>query len=200
MANIFWMPIQTRTEMLTTGFRTVLGVKVFGKDLKEIEKVAVDIEKALSDFPNTRSVFAERTTGGYFLDFTPNREAAARYGLRVGDVNDVIETAVGGRTIAMTVEGRERYGVNLRYPRDFREDLDALKRVLVAAPMNSQPASRSEAARHGRHRAPDRRARQVANSRCRRSRSRCWRTSATRPARLRSATRNGQLVGFVFWM
>jgi len=104
MANIFWMPIQTRTEMLTTGFRTVLGVKVFGKDLKEIERVAVDIEKALSDFPNTRSVFAERTTGGYFLDFTPNREAAARYGLRVGDINDVIETAVGGKTIAMTVK------------------------------------------------------------------------------------------------
>jgi Cu(I)/Ag(I) efflux system membrane protein CusA/SilA len=139
MANIFWMPIQTRTEMLTTGFRTVLGVKVFGKDLKEIEKVAVDIEKALSDFPDTRSAFAERTTGGYFLDFTPNREAAARYGLRVGDINDVIETAVGGKTIAMTVEGRERYPINVRYARDFREDLDALKRVLVAAPMNSQP-------------------------------------------------------------
>ena len=89
MANIFWMPIQTRTEMLTTGFRSVLGVKVFGPDLKQIEKSAVQIEKALSDFPNTRSVFAERTTGGYFLDFDVNREAAARYGLRVGDVNDV---------------------------------------------------------------------------------------------------------------
>jgi len=134
MANIFWMPIQTRTEMLTTGFRTILGIKVFGADLKEIEKVAVDIEKALSDFPDTRSVFAERTTGGYFLDFEVNREAAARYGLRVGDVNDVIETAIGGKTIATTVEGRERYPISVRYARDFREDIDALKRVLVPTP------------------------------------------------------------------
>ncbi len=134
MANIFWMPIQTRTEMLTTGFRTVLGVKVFGPDLKGIQKVAIDIEKALSDFPDTRSVFSERTTGGYFLDFDVNRKAAARYGLRVGDVNDIIETAIGGKTIATTVEGRERYPISVRYARDFREDLDALKRVLVAAP------------------------------------------------------------------
>lgn len=131
MANIFWMPIQTRTEMLTTGFRTILGVKVFGPDLKGIEQVAIDIEKALSDFPNTRSVFAERTTGGYFLDFDINREAAARYGLRVGDVNDIIETAIGGKTVATTVEGRERYPISVRYARDFRDDLDALKRVLV---------------------------------------------------------------------
>lgn len=131
MANIFWMPIQTRTEMLTTGFRTILGVKVFGPDLKSIEQAAVDIEKALSDFPNTRSVFAERTTGGYFLDFVVNREAAARYGLRVGDVNDIIETAIGGKTIATTVEGRERYPISVRYARDFRDDVDALKRVLV---------------------------------------------------------------------
>ena len=141
MANIFWMPIQTRTEMLTTGFRTILGIKVFGADLKEIEKVAVDIEKALSDFPNTRSVFAERTTGGYFLDFDVNREAAARYGLRVGDVNDIIETAIGGKTIATTVEGRERYPINVRYARDFREDLDALKRVLVPTPVSPTSAA-----------------------------------------------------------
>lgn len=134
MANIFWMPIQTRTEMLTTGFRTILGVKVFGADLKQIENVAVDIEKALSDFPDTRSAFAERTTGGYFLDFNINREAAARYGLRVGDINDVIETAIGGKTIATTVEGRERYPINVRYARDFRDDIDTLKRILVPAP------------------------------------------------------------------
>src|SRR5450432_2958257 len=140
MANIFWMPIQTRTEMLTTGFRTILGVKVFGPDLKQIENVAVDIEKALSDFPDTRSVFAERTTGGYFLDFDVNREAAARYGLRVGDVNDVIETAIGGKTIATTVEGRERYPIGVRYARDFRDDIDALKRVLIPAPMMQPPA------------------------------------------------------------
>ncbi|MBM3840526.1 MAG: efflux RND transporter permease subunit [Verrucomicrobia bacterium] len=134
MANIFWMPIQTRTEMLTTGFRSILGIKVFGADLGVIQDVGVQIEKALSDFPETRSAFAERTTGGYFLDFTVNRQAAARYGLTVGDVNDIIETAIGGKTIAMTVEGRERYPISVRYARDFREDLDALKRVLVAAP------------------------------------------------------------------
>ncbi len=139
MANIFWMPIQTRTEMLTTGFRSKLGIKVFGPDLEGIEKVAVQIETALADFPDTRSAFAERTTGGYFLDFNVNRQAAARYGLTVGDVNDVIETAIGGKTIATTVEGRERYPINVRYARDFREDLDALKRVLVAAPMNQRP-------------------------------------------------------------
>ncbi len=138
MANIFWMPIQTRTEMLTTGFRTALGIKVFGPDLAGIEGVAIQVEKALTDFPNTRSVFAERTTGGYFLDFTVNREAAARYGLRVADVNDVIESAIGGKTITTTVEGRERYPVNVRYARDFREDLDALKRVLVPTPTGAQ--------------------------------------------------------------
>jgi Cu(I)/Ag(I) efflux system membrane protein CusA/SilA len=136
MANQIQMPIQTRTEMLTTGFRTKLGIKVFGPDLKGIEEVAVQIEKALSDFPETRSAFAERTTGGYFLDFEVNREAAARYGLRVGDVNDIIETAIGGKTIATTVEGRERYPISVRYARDFREDLDTLKRVLVATPMS----------------------------------------------------------------
>ena len=138
MANIFWMPIQTRTEMLTTGFRSVLGIKVFGPDLAGIQDVAVQIEKALTGFPNTRSVFAERTTGGYFLDFTVNREAAARYGLGVGDVNDVIESAIGGKTITTTVEGRERYPVNVRYARDFREDLDFLKRVLVSTPTGAQ--------------------------------------------------------------
>jgi Cu(I)/Ag(I) efflux system membrane protein CusA/SilA len=138
MANIFWMPIQTRTEMLTTGFRSILGIKVFGPDLGKIQDIGVQIEKALSGFPGTRSAFAERTTGGYFLDFTPNRKEAARYGLTVGDVNDIVEIAIGGKTIAMTVEGRERYSINVRYARDFREDLDALKRVLVPVPMASE--------------------------------------------------------------
>ena len=146
MANIFWMPIQTRTEMLTTGFRSVLGIKVFGPDLGTIQDVAIQIEKALSDFPKTRSVFAERTTGGYFLDFTPNREVAARYGLTVGDVNEIVETAIGGKTIATTVEGRERYPISVRYARDFREDLDALKRVLVPVPMVETEAASSPSA------------------------------------------------------
>lgn len=136
MANIFWMPIQTRTEMLTTGFRSNLGIKIFGPDLATIQEIGVQIEKALADFPQTRSVFAERTTGGYFLDFTPNRKTAARYGLTVGDVNDIVETAIGGKTISTTVEGRERYPINVRYARDFREDLDSLKRVLVSLPKN----------------------------------------------------------------
>src|SRR5260221_3114648 len=145
MANIFWMPIQTRTEMLTTGFRSVLGIKVFGPDLGTIQDVAVQIEKSLSDFPKTRSVFAERTTGGYCLDFTANREVAARYGLTVGDVNDIVESAIGGKTIATTVEGRERYPISVRYARDFREDLDALKRVLVPVPMTEAEAGSSTA-------------------------------------------------------
>jgi Cu(I)/Ag(I) efflux system membrane protein CusA/SilA len=138
MANIFWMPIQTRTEMLTTGFRSKVGIKIFGPDLGKIQELGAKIEKVLSDFPNTRSVYAERTTGGYFLDFDVNRETAARYGLTVGDVNDVVESAIGGKTVTTTVEGRERYPVSVRYARDFREDLDALKRVLVPTPTGAQ--------------------------------------------------------------
>jgi len=98
----------------------------------------VQIEKELAELPNTRSAFAERTVGGYFLDFTVNREAAARYGLKVGDVNDIIESAIGGKNITTTVEGRERYPINTRYARDFRQDIDALKRVLVPTPTGAQ--------------------------------------------------------------
>ncbi len=138
MANIFWMPIQTRTEMLTSGFRSNLGIKVFGPDLKTIEDIAVEIEKALSIVPGTRSAFAERTTGGYFLDFDIDREKAARYGLTVGEVEDVIETAIGGKNISQTVEGQERYPINVRYQSDFRTDVEKLDRVLVAAPSGAQ--------------------------------------------------------------
>jgi Cu(I)/Ag(I) efflux system membrane protein CusA/SilA len=190
MANIFWMPIQTRTEMLTTGFRTKLGIKVFGADLKQIENVAVDIEKALSDFPDTRSVFAERTTGGYFLDFDVNREAAARYGLRVGDVNDIIETAIGGKTIATTVEGRERYPISVRYARDFRDDLDALKRVLVATPMSQSAPAAAPMNGKGKTAAPDTTTPQVPISLLANI------SYKTGPPSIRNE--NGQLVGFVF--
>ncbi|MGH8101768.1 MAG: efflux RND transporter permease subunit, partial [Chthoniobacterales bacterium] len=138
MANIFWMPVQTRTEMLTTGFRSALGIKVFGPDLEGIDKLGVELENAIVDLPGTRSAFAERTVGGYFLDFDVNREAAARYGLTVGDINDVIETAIGGKTITTTVERRERYPVRARYAPDFRQDLDSLKRVLIATPTGAQ--------------------------------------------------------------
>ncbi len=138
MANIFWMPIQTRTEMLTSGFRSNLGIKVFGPDLKTIEEVAVRIEKVLSKVPGTRSAFAERATGGYFLDFDIDREKAARYGLTVGEVEDVIETAIGGKNISQTVEGQERYPINVRYQGDFRTDIEKLDRVLVATPSGAQ--------------------------------------------------------------
>jgi Cu(I)/Ag(I) efflux system membrane protein CusA/SilA len=138
MPNLFWMPIQTRTEMLATGIRSQLGIKVFGDDLATIEKAAIAIERALAEVPGTRSAVAERLTGGFFLDISVHREEAARYGLRVRDVNEIVETAIGGRTVAHTIEGRERYGINVRYARDFRQDLTALRRVLVATPQGAQ--------------------------------------------------------------
>jgi copper/silver efflux system protein len=138
MANIFWMPIQTRTEMLTTGFRSNLGIKVFGPDLKIIEDIGVEIEGILMDLPGTRSAFAERVTGGYFLDFDINRAEAARYGLTVGDVEDIIETAIGGKDISQTVEGQERYTINVRYQRELRMDMEELERVLVPTSTGAQ--------------------------------------------------------------
>jgi Cu(I)/Ag(I) efflux system membrane protein CusA/SilA len=138
MPNIWWMPIQTRNEMLATGVRSAVGVKVYGPDLATIERVAVEIERALQTVPGTRSAFAERITGGYFLDMDVDRVAVARYGLTVGDVQDVIETAIGGMVVSQTVEGRERYAINVRYARDFREDPDALKRILVPTPSGAQ--------------------------------------------------------------
>ena len=132
MPNIWWMPIQTRTEMLATGIRSVLGIKVFGPDLNEIGRIARDIEQTLATVPGTRSAFAERTTGGYYLNVTVNRDAVARYGMTVGDVQDIVESAIGGNSISQTVEGRERYTINIRYVRDARSDLESLKRVLVS--------------------------------------------------------------------
>jgi len=138
MPNLFWMPIQTRTEMLATGIRSPLGIKVFGPDAAAIEKAAVAIEAALTEVPGTRSAVAERVTGGFYLDFAIDRAEAARLGLRVRDVNRIVESAIGGRTISETVEGRERYPIQVRYARDFREDLDALRRVLVTTPTGAQ--------------------------------------------------------------
>jgi len=135
MPNIWWMPIQTRTEMLATGIRSALGIKVFGDDLSTIEKTAVNIERALMEDartkPYTRSAFAERLTGGYFLDFKIDRERVSRYGLTVGDVEDVLLAAVGGQAVSETIEGRERYAINLRYAREFRDDPENLKRILI---------------------------------------------------------------------
>jgi Cu(I)/Ag(I) efflux system membrane protein CusA/SilA len=138
MPNLFWMPIQTRTEMLATGIRSQLGIKVFGGDLATIEEAATAVERVLQEVPGTRSAVAERVTGGFFLDIRTNREAAARYGLRVRDVHEIIETAVGGRNVSQAVVGRERYPINVRYARDFRQDLESLRRVLVATPTGAQ--------------------------------------------------------------
>ncbi|MFL5432328.1 MAG: efflux RND transporter permease subunit [Myxococcales bacterium] len=140
MPNVWWMPIQTRTEMLATGVRSPLGILVLGPDIKEIDRIGAQIEAALRDVPGTRSSFSERIGGGYFLDFDVDRDRAARYGLNVGDVEDVVETAVGGLTVSTTVEGRERYPVTVRYARDFRSDLTALGRVRVATMSGAQVA------------------------------------------------------------
>ena len=138
MPNIWWMPIQTRTEMLATGIRSPLGIKIFGDSLKEIEHTAVAIEKALQDLPGTRSAFAERSTGGFFADFEINREEIARYGLSVEDVNMVVMTAIGGTNVSQAIEGRERYPINVRYAREFRDDPERLASVLVATPSGAQ--------------------------------------------------------------
>ncbi len=142
MPNIWWMPIQTRTEMLATGIRSSLGIKVFGDNLSEIEQQATAIERALNEDPrtaaHTRSAFAERLTGGYFLDFDIDREAAARYGLNIQDVQDTLMTAAGGIQVTQTVEGRERYPVALRYARDYRDSPEALERILIATPAGQQ--------------------------------------------------------------
>jgi copper/silver efflux system protein len=138
MPTIWWMPIQTRIEMLATGIRSQIGIKVLGPDLNEIQKIGEQIEKLLKTAPNTASVFAERVTGGYYVDFKVNRAAIARHGLVVDDVNDVIETAIGGKNISTTVEGQQRFPINVRYARDFRSDLPALRRVLVTTPMGTQ--------------------------------------------------------------
>ncbi len=138
MPNIWWMPIQTRTEMLATGIRSNLGIKILGPDLAQIERIGLEIEGLLQGIPGTRSAYAERVTGGYYLDFYVNREEAARYGLTIEDVEDVIESAIGGKNITQTVEGRERYPVNVRYLRELREDPESLRRVLVETPTGAK--------------------------------------------------------------
>jgi Cu(I)/Ag(I) efflux system membrane protein CusA/SilA len=138
MPNIWWMPIQTRTEMLATGIRSVLGVKVLGPSLNGIEQVGQQIEAVLAPLRGTRSVYYDRTLGGYYLDFHIKRDEAARYGLTVGDVEDVIETAIGGKNIAQTVEGRERYPINVRYARELRDEVEMLKRVLIPTPTGAK--------------------------------------------------------------
>lgn len=138
LANAWTMPIKTRIDMLSTGIKTPIGIKVSGPDLNVLQDVSLDIEQAMKTLPETTSAFGDRAVGGYYLDFDISRESAARYGLTVGAVQDVIKSAIGGMNITETVEGLERYPVNLRYPRGLRDDLESLKRVLIATPTGTQ--------------------------------------------------------------
>ncbi|MFC1542574.1 efflux RND transporter permease subunit [Pseudomonadota bacterium] len=138
LANAWTMPIKTRIDMLSTGIKTPVGVKVSGADIVQLEKIAGDIEQTLKKLPDTLSAFGDKSAGGYYLDFDIRREDAARYGLTVGDIQDVIQTAIGGMNVTHTIEGLERYPVNLRYPRELRDNPDSLKRVLIATPIGAQ--------------------------------------------------------------
>lgn len=138
VTNAWTMPIKARTDMLTTGVRTPVGIKIFGPDLKRIEEIGKHLEMVLQEVSGTKSVYAERVSGGYFLDFDVDREAIARYGLTVMDVGRIIESAIGGENIATTIEGRERYPINVRYLRELRDDPEKLSRVLVATPTGAQ--------------------------------------------------------------
>ena len=131
VSNAWTMPIKARIDMLSTGIRTPIGIKVFGKDLGEMEKLAKEIEAVVKTVPGTTSAFAERITGGYYLNIEPDREALARYGLSVGDLQDVVGTALGGEMVTTTVEGRERFGVTVRYPRELRDDPEQIQREVL---------------------------------------------------------------------
>lgn len=136
--NAWTMPIKNRIDMLSTGVRTPIGIKILGADLKTIESLGTHLEMILREVPGTRSVYAERAAGGYFLDFALRRDQLARYGLSVGEVQAVIMSAIGGENVTTTVERRERYPVNVRYARDFRSDVASLERVLIPTPAGPQ--------------------------------------------------------------
>ena len=136
VANAWTMPIKARIDMLSTGIRTPIGIKVFGKDLGEMEKLAKEIEAVVKAVPGTTSAFAERITGGFYLNIEPDREQLARYGLNVGDLQDVIGTALGGEMVTTTVEGRERFGVTVRYPRELRSDPQQIAREVLIPTMD----------------------------------------------------------------
>ena len=138
VSTAWTMPIKARVDMLTTGVRTPIGIKILGADLNKVQEIGIQIETILKDVPGTTSVYAERAAGGYFLDFGLKRDELARYGLSIGDTEDVIMSAVGGENITTTVEGRERYPVSVRYLRDFRSNMDKLNRVTVPTMMGAQ--------------------------------------------------------------
>ena len=139
VANSFTMPIKARIDMLATGIRTPVGIKILGPKLEEIEKIGLALEHHIRDIPGTRSVYAERVTTGYFLDIVVKKNEVARYGLTVDDVQEVIQAAIGGMNLTTTVEGRERYPVNVRYSRELRNDVEKLRRVLVPVMMANRP-------------------------------------------------------------
>src|SRR5258705_5769033 len=136
--NVWTQPIRNRLDMLLTGIKTPVGIKILGSDLNEIQRLGGEIERTLQSIPGTRSVYAERVAQGYFTDIRIDREALARHGLMIGDVEDVIKSAIGGQNITRTIEGRERYPVNVRYATGFRDSLPDLERVLVKTPMGAQ--------------------------------------------------------------
>ena len=138
VTNAWTMPIKNRVDMLQTGIRTPIGIKIFGSDLAVISEIGARVEAAVRHVPGTRSAYAERTSAGYFLDFDLRREALARYGLTVEDALRIIQSAIGGETVTTTVEGRERYSVNVRYARERRDDLESLRRVLVPTASGAQ--------------------------------------------------------------
>src|SRR5512136_1790767 len=136
--NAWTMPIKTRIDMLATGIKTPVGIKIAGPDLGALERVASEVEAVVKTVPGTLSAFAERTMGGNYIEFNIDRDAISRYGLNVADVQDVLEVALGGMPLTTTVEGLERYGVNLRYSRDFRENLGALRQIIIPTPTGAQ--------------------------------------------------------------
>jgi Cu(I)/Ag(I) efflux system membrane protein CusA/SilA len=138
LTNAWTMPIKTRIDMLSTGIKTPVGIKIAGPDLATLERIGVSIEVVVGNLPGTASVFAERVMGDRYVHFVPDRRAIQRHGITVGDVQDVFMTAIGGMTVGTTVEGLERYSINLRYPRELRDNVDALRRVLVATPQGHQ--------------------------------------------------------------
>jgi copper/silver efflux system protein len=138
VTNAWTMPIRARIDMLTTGVRTPIGIKIFGPDLMKIEKIGAQLESIMNDIPGTRSVYAERVAGGYFVDFDLKRDELARYGLSVADAQSVIMSAIGGENVTTTIEGRARYPVNVRYPRELRDNMERLSQVLISTPGGAQ--------------------------------------------------------------
>ncbi len=149
VANSFTMPIKARIDMLATGIRTPVGVKVLGPNLETIEKISMDVESAIKDIEGTRSAYAERVTTGYFLDIKPKREEIARYGLSMDDVQGIVASALGGMNLTTTVEGRERYPVNVRYARELRNDVEKIKRIFVPVTLSGDAAGMQGGAKPG---------------------------------------------------